>query len=133
MVCGKKEGQKMNKLQRGGIEPPTSAVLKPRHNQLDHLCLSPLWLSSQIIIKAKMLFGKIAPRANAFSGSLSRSVCPCARAPSRFIHFRPFGCSDSFIPIEAAAHSAVSASAVGAWLSRKTFPAINIDNKVAWK
>ena len=26
-------------IQRGGIEPPTSAVLKPRHNQLDHLCL----------------------------------------------------------------------------------------------
>ena len=30
---------KKNKLQRGGIEPPTSAVLKPRHNQLDHLCV----------------------------------------------------------------------------------------------
>ena len=32
-----------NKLQRGEIEPPTSAALKPRHNQLglDHLCLSP--------------------------------------------------------------------------------------------
>ena len=25
-------------VQWGGIEPPTSAVLKPRHNQLDHLC-----------------------------------------------------------------------------------------------
>jgi hypothetical protein len=25
-------------LQRPGIEPGTSAVLKPRHNQLDHLC-----------------------------------------------------------------------------------------------
>ena len=25
-------------LQWRGIEPPTSAVLKPRHNQLDHLC-----------------------------------------------------------------------------------------------
>jgi hypothetical protein len=27
-----------NKIQRPGIEPGTSAVLKPRHNQLDHLC-----------------------------------------------------------------------------------------------
>ena len=132
MVCGKKEGQKMNKLQRGGIEPPTSAVLKPRHNQLDHLCLSPSWLSSQPLIKAKMLFGKIAPRAaSAFSGSLSVPVCPRPLPIDSVIH--SFGCSDSFIPIEAAAHSAVSASAVGAWLSRKTFPAINIDNKVAWK
>ena len=26
-------------LQRPGIEPGTSAVLKPRHNQLDHLCV----------------------------------------------------------------------------------------------
>ena len=26
------------KVQRPGIEPGTSAVLKPRHNQLDHLC-----------------------------------------------------------------------------------------------
>jgi hypothetical protein len=25
-------------VQRPGIEPGTSAVLKPRHNQLDHLC-----------------------------------------------------------------------------------------------
>jgi hypothetical protein len=25
-------------IQRPGIEPGTSAVLKPRHNQLDHLC-----------------------------------------------------------------------------------------------
>ena len=25
-------------IQWRGIEPPTSAVLKPRHNQLDHLC-----------------------------------------------------------------------------------------------
>ena len=32
---------KKEQVQRGGIEPPTSAVLKPRHNQLDHLCLSP--------------------------------------------------------------------------------------------
>ena len=31
---------KKEQVQRGGIEPPTSAVLKPRHNQLDHLCLS---------------------------------------------------------------------------------------------
>ena len=29
--------QKEQKISRGGIEPPTSAVLKPRHNQLDHL------------------------------------------------------------------------------------------------
>ena len=36
-----RQKDKKNKLQRGGIEPPTSAVLKPRHNQLDHLCLSP--------------------------------------------------------------------------------------------
>ena len=26
-------------VQRPGIEPGTSAVLRPRHNQLDHLCL----------------------------------------------------------------------------------------------
>ena len=26
-------------IQRPGIEPGTSAVLRPRHNQLDHLCL----------------------------------------------------------------------------------------------
>eukprot|EP00986_Skeletonema_menzelii_P004748 scaffold1663_cov158-Skeletonema_menzelii.AAC.3 len=27
------------KVQGGGVEPPTSAVLRPRHNQLDHPCL----------------------------------------------------------------------------------------------
>ena len=32
-----KGGQK--ELQRPGIEPGTSAVLRPRHNQLDHLCV----------------------------------------------------------------------------------------------
>ena len=28
----------MAKIQGMGIEPTTSAVLKPRHNQLDHPC-----------------------------------------------------------------------------------------------
>ena len=32
--------EKSSKIQRPGIEPGTSAVLKPRHNQLDHLCSS---------------------------------------------------------------------------------------------
>ena len=27
------------KIQREGIEPSTSAVLRPRHNQLDHPCV----------------------------------------------------------------------------------------------
>ena len=27
------------KVQEGGVEPPTSAVLRPRHNQLDHPCI----------------------------------------------------------------------------------------------
>ena len=35
--------QKQN-VQWRGIEPPTSAVLKPRHNQLDHLCFFVCYL-----------------------------------------------------------------------------------------
>jgi hypothetical protein len=31
-------GSIKSSIQRPGIEPGTSAVLKPRHNQLDHLC-----------------------------------------------------------------------------------------------
>jgi hypothetical protein len=31
-------GSIKSSVQRPGIEPGTSAVLKPRHNQLDHLC-----------------------------------------------------------------------------------------------
>ena len=33
-------------IQRPGIEPGTSAVLKPRHNQLDHLCLRAMPLNT---------------------------------------------------------------------------------------
>ena len=32
-------------VQEGGVEPPTSAVLRPRHNQLDHPCLADLHMS----------------------------------------------------------------------------------------
>ncbi len=35
--CGQTKGEQ--KIQRPGIEPGTSAVLRPRHNQLDHLCV----------------------------------------------------------------------------------------------
>jgi hypothetical protein len=37
--CGSHNVEEVKRrIQRPGIEPGTSAVLKPRHNQLDHLC-----------------------------------------------------------------------------------------------
>jgi hypothetical protein len=44
MAMGGYERQKKSDMykkfiQRMGIEPTTSAVLKPRHNQLDHPCM----------------------------------------------------------------------------------------------
>jgi hypothetical protein len=37
---------KNGSVQEGGVEPPTSAVLRPRHNQLDHPCFADQWDSS---------------------------------------------------------------------------------------
>ena len=56
-----RQKDKKNKLQRGGIEPPTSAVLKPRHNQLDHLCLSPV-VGVIAVHNGCCIVSKIAPK-----------------------------------------------------------------------
>lgn len=42
-------------IQRPGIEPGTSAVLRPRHNQLDHLCLENRPVLSTIITLNKQI------------------------------------------------------------------------------
>ena len=34
-----RKNERRRKIQEPGIKPGTSAVLKPRHNQLDHPCL----------------------------------------------------------------------------------------------
>lgn len=46
-------------IQRPGIEPGTSAVLKPRHNQLDHLCIvlwAMLWFMKKHSVARTLLF-----------------------------------------------------------------------------
>ena len=38
-------GDKSIKVHQPGIEPGTSAVLRPRHNQLDHRCFDDILVS----------------------------------------------------------------------------------------